>query len=196
MRAEIFQKGQKMRSTNQELPAIKKVTKLWNKNGHQNNSCRIAVVQALMLGHSQYDIVRAVRFDVFSSEKNPWNGIAKNDTVFWRIAASILRIKKAHDSGKLTGAKDPIDKSDLQSKTVIPNSRGRKPTDVKRVTEDKLMSHIKTLWSQGKIVTRHIVFHAVMKINPQFLGGVKSSGHLAKLRDWFYLGLKKRYNLS
>ena len=107
-----------------------------------------------------------------------------------------MHIKRAYKSGQLNHAVNPIDSSDLQSKSMKPKSRGQKATDEKRVTEEKLMKFIRQLWAEHKKVTRLIVFNQVMNINPKFLGVTRSPGFYSRLCDWFYLGFKCRHNLS
>ena len=49
---------------------------------------------------------------------------------------------------------------------------------------------------ERKRVTIHIIFRKVLELDPNFLGGVGSVNHMAKLKKWFYYGLKRREKFS
>jgi hypothetical protein len=103
---------------------MEKVTKLWHKLGQQRNSCQVAVLEALSEGYSKVEIARAVWLEVFSSKKNPWNGVGNKDNLFDKIYGCIMRIKQAYESGQLDRTVNPINSSDLQSKSLKPTSCG------------------------------------------------------------------------
>lgn len=63
------------------------------------------------------------------------------------------------------------------------------------------MTKLETLWHQDKLVLRTIIFRLVLEIDPNFkvnggIGGKGSEGHLHRLKNWFYFGFKRQFNLS
>ena len=52
------------------------------------------------------------------------------------------------------------------------------------------------MWEASKPLTRYVIFHKVMEIDPSFMGGVDSDGYFVRMKDWFYYGFKGRKKLS
>ena len=75
-------------------------------------------------------------------------------------------------------------------------ARGRKAVDLTSRTEKHLVKWLQERWRLEQRVSRTMIFRKVMDINPLFCGGIKSDGHLDRLKKWFYYGLKVRQTLS
>ena len=67
--------------------------------------------------------------------------------------------------------------------------------------EKKLMAQLEELWANDKCVSRTVIFRLVLELDPNFQvsggeGGRGSTGHMDRLKKWFYYGFNKRHRLS
>ena len=81
--------------------------------------------------------------------------------------------------------------SGMCSKSVRPGKRGRKIEDKRNHIELRLIQWCTKNWANNKKVTRGTMFQRALKYDPEFCGG-----KLLSLKDWFYGGFKKCYDLS
>ena len=56
--------------------------------------------------------------------------------------------------------------------------------EVDKVEAD-LLDYLEDCWVKEKRLTRNIIFRKVLDLDPNFLGGVGSNNHMAKLKKWF-----------
>jgi len=96
----------------------------------------------------------------------------------------------------LARAVKPHDAAERFSKSLQPGARGRKVIDPTRDLKKEPYKWCRAKWEDDRHVTRAIVFHQAMVINPGFLAGLGSLGHFANLKNWFYYGFKKKIKLS
>ena len=69
VREAIFAKGHATRKINKDEGCMTKVTRLWVKDGQQDNRSRLSVHSAFEAGHLKSVIARAIRLDVYSTKK-------------------------------------------------------------------------------------------------------------------------------
>jgi len=70
----------------------------------------------------------------------------------------------------------------LQMKAVNVNARGRKAIVLTSRTEKYLMEWLQERWRLEQRVSRTMIFRKLLDLNPKFCGGVKSDGHLDRLK--------------
>ena len=195
-REQEFAKRKETCSDRQNESPLEKVVREWKVAGQQTNAVRLYVKQCLADGHAQADIARAIRRERYTGG---WDGVARNDSHYAKIKSTLGRISASVKNGRLDHLGDQkgnVNRSALNSKSVVPGSRGKKVTDPERLVEKKLMVELRKIWDDGKRVTRSIIFRQVLKIDPTFRGGKNSRGHFNRLKAWFYHGLKRRERLS
>mmetsp|Transcript_19162 Transcript_19162/g.34565 ORF Transcript_19162/g.34565 Transcript_19162/m.34565 type:complete len:358 (-) Transcript_19162:300-1373(-) len=120
-RAEIFARGAirtKEKVSDKDLPILEKIAKNWQKVGHQTNSVRLDVGEALFNKISKADIARFVRFSVYSEESEPWDGISKYDNNYLSIYSLVKRIENAWKNGDLEEAIESRYSSERHSEIV------------------------------------------------------------------------------
>ena len=63
--------------------------------------------------------------------------------------------------------------------------------------ETEIYRYVKELWKEKKKVSRLIILRKVLEINPLFKGGRANNPKWFKcIKNWFYHGFCRRYNLS
>ena len=82
-----------------------------------------------------------------------------------------------------------------------PQARGRKVTNKYDAIENQIHEKLVEMWEAQKHVSRSIIFHTVLYIDPTLKvsgvpSGKGSAGQLARLQKWFCFGFKRYYNLS
>jgi len=81
------------RSRNKNLPPLESIAKTWKVTGQQTNACRLSIVSAMAdYNFSRAEIARFICREIYSSPKNPWNGVAKDDHIYKRIYSTVDRI--------------------------------------------------------------------------------------------------------
>ena len=191
----MFHKATETKFANIELPVVNKIVNHWQKSDHQINTVRMLVVEALINNLTKSDIAQIIRFKLFSLNISPWDGVATGDAKYNQIYYTLHRINVLLKEGKLEPHVDPLPSSEHSSKTVKVGARGRKVTDPKKLVEQDLYLWCRSKWDNNRHVTRSIMLHQAMHIDPGFLGGIGSTGHFSRLLNWFYFGLKMCYKL-
>ena len=191
---EISAKGHRTKAARKEADLVSQITLKYNCNGHQTNEVRLLIVKALQEGNTPTTLARSIRQDAAGYSKIAWDGKANNCKIIKRVKSVIGRIMADQKSGKLTDLLEG--NADLKSKTVQSNTRGRKVIDTQEQLEKQLFAWCKDTWDNSKPITRYIVFHKVIEIDASFLGGVNSPDFFARMKNWFYYGFKRRYDLS
>ena len=189
------------------------IVRHWATNGqHAQNKLRALVCMALDKKIAPADIARYVRGKVRKKDGQRFDGIGAKDKEYQAMLRKIGRIRKDKEEGRLdhilkqnedemNTKQKTAHKKTLNSKTVVPNARGRKVLDHDDETEKKLYEQLQELWAGDKRVSRVVVFRLVLDIDPMFKvsggpGGKGSAGHWYRLQTWFYFGFNRRYNLS
>ena len=89
----------------------------------------------------------------------------------------------------------------MNSTYVCSGARERRVVNGDDVTEDELYRRIEKIWGKRKHVSRAAIFRTVMDIDPVFKvsggPGIKwMVGQMKRLKEWFYYGFNRYYNLS
>ena len=138
-RAKIFSKGRATRVKKKDIDALQDVANRWKNSGHQDNFSRAAILGAFDEGHTRTEVICHICFEVYNSKKKPWDVIVLRDSRWTKIERSIDRIWKAQKSKRLYHLRGTVGRNGTQddyyamaSKSIKPNSRGRKITHKKK----------------------------------------------------------------
>jgi len=133
---EFYVKSNQTKAARKEADITSRIVYAYNCNGHQTNELRLLLAKALRQGNTQASLVRSIRLRAAGYAKKEWDGKVKKCKIAKQIKSVIGRIKENLDKGKLDHLFE--EKADLKSKTVKPNTRGRKTVDITKQVEDKL----------------------------------------------------------
>ena len=128
-REEIYLKAQATRAKNKRdvIPWLEYLLYNWVKVGYQTNRSQVAVFNALYVGHTPSEIACVIRLDIYSSKKDPWDGVASRDKQYRKIIVSICRIWTAIKNGSMKDALDnTLCPSRLYSKSIKEGAYGHK----------------------------------------------------------------------
>ena len=197
-RQEVYAKGQATRAKFKQASTMERVIKSWNKQGHQDNIARVAVRDALQEGKTRSQVAHAIRLELFSSKKEPWDGVHRNDSKFKAIYGTLGRIVDALNKGTLRKytSNEPEWSTAMKSKSIKPGARGRRPTSKRAKMETLLLEWMQKCWKQNKAMTRGLIFRRAMLLDGSHCGGKFNPSLFNQLKKWFYGGFKSRAKLS
>ena len=171
------------------------------------------IVDAFKEGSTPSELSRFLRTSLYRKPSDLFDGRGNSDKIYKSILEKIGRFKKEWRAGNYDHLVNHIPIKDMttrvrmqynsamKSRTVKINARGLHVLNEHYAIEKKLIAKLEELWENDKCVSRTVVFRLVLEIDPDFLvsggqGGRGSTGHLDRLKTWFYHGFKKRFNLS
>eukprot|EP00956_Cyclotella_meneghiniana_P042592 scaffold248579_cov38-Cyclotella_meneghiniana.AAC.1 len=196
-----------------------RIAKRWKDDGlcgtraQATNGLRCLIVDAFREGSTPSELSRFLRTSLYRKPSDLFDGRGNSDKIYKSILEKIGRFKKEWRAGNYDHLVNHIPIKDMttrermqynsamKSRTVKINARGLHVLNEHYAIEKKLIAKLEELWENDKCVSRTVVFRLVLEIDPDFLvsggqGGRGSTGHLDRLKTWFYHGFKKRFNLS
>lgn len=181
--------------------ALDKCIDLYNCTGQQTNEWRIAVVDAIGSTSNHSEVAAAIRSSPRHYPKG-WNGISK-ERLCRQVYAKVTDAVKSRTDGRLL-TRESLAK--LSHKTRISylkakspkllQPRGNKNVSKQRLLEEELFEFVEKASTDGKRITRNLIFRKVNELDTSFMAGGSARERLIRMKKWFYGGFKKRYGLS
>ena len=188
-----YQRRKQNQMASARTSILAKISKQWKTGGQQQNvGLRLLVCKAFESDYSNAEIALEVRQFAFRGvpfdEKR-----RKKDKFYDRILRRIQTYKQEFSRGdmdKIRALKGQDRKLAVKRKSVKAGTQGPKATSENDAVEAEVYAYLEDLWKKERRVTRSIIFRKAMEVDPRFLGGTGSEGHMEKLKCWFYYRFK------